>query len=184
MYRRIIDFMDTERLIFLDESGSHIGMTRDYARAPKGKRAHGRAKRNRGNAATMIRAMGIDGLRTLMTIEGPTTADVFEVFVEQMLIPELKRDDVVVLDNVGAHKPDRIADKIRAAGAHVLFLPPYSPDLNPIEQCWSKLKGTLKSFGATTRRSLDDAIAQEMSLITPQDAAAWFQHCGYAGQPT
>ena len=184
MYRRILDLIDTERLVFLDESGSHIGMTRDYARAPRGKRAHGRAKRNRGNATTMIGAMGLDGLRTLITIEGPTTADVFEAFVEKMLIPELEKDDVVVLDNVGAHKPDRIGDKIRAAGAHVLFLPPYSPDLNPIEQCWSKLKGTLKSIGANTRLSLDDAIAQGMSLITPQDAAAGFQHCGYGGQPT
>ncbi|MGO9063103.1 MAG: transposase, partial [Myxococcaceae bacterium] len=119
-----------------------------------------------------------------MTIEGPTTADVFEAFVDHMLIPELKEGDVVVLDNVGAHKPERIAEKIRAAGAHVLFLPPYSPDLNPIEPCWGKLKGTLKSISATTRRALDDAIAHGMSLITPQDAAAWFHHCGYGGQPT
>lgn len=97
------------------------------------------------------------------------TADVFESFVDH---------------NVGAHKPDRIVEKIRGAGAHVIFLPPYSPDLNPIEPCWGKLKGTLKSIGATTRRTLDDAIAHGMSLITPQDAAAWFRHCGYGGQPT
>ncbi|MGO8969134.1 MAG: IS630 family transposase [Myxococcaceae bacterium] len=184
MYRRLISFIDPERLVFLDESGSHIGMTRDYARAPRGKRAHGRAKRNRGAATTMIGALALDGLRTMMTIEGPTTADVFEAFVDHMLIPELKEGDVVVLDNVGAHKPKRIAEKIRAAGAHVLFLPPYSPDLNPIEPCWGKLKGTLKSISATTRRALDDAIAHGMSLITPQDAAAWFHHCGYGGQPT
>ena len=132
----------------------------------------------------MIGALALDGLRTMMTIEGPTTADVFEAFVDHMLIPELKEGDVVVLDNVGAHKPERIAEKIRAAGAHVIFLPPYSPDLNPIEPCWGKLKGTLKSIGAITRRSLDDAIAHGMSLITPQDAAAWFRHCGYGGHPT
>jgi transposase len=158
-------------------------MVRDYARAPRGKRARGRALRNRGNATTMIGAMGMDGLRTLMAIEGPTTSEVFDAFVEHMLIPELNEDDVVVLDNVGAHKPGYIAAKIRAVGAHVLFLPPYSPELNPIEMCWSKMKGVLKTIGAVTRETLDFAIAEAMKQITSDDARAWFRHCGYAGQP-
>lgn len=158
-------------------------MTRKHAWAPRGLRAHAKAIRNRGNATTMIGALALDGIRALMTIEGGTTGDVFEAFVEHMLIPELKRGDIVVLDNVGAHKPARILARIEAAGACVLFLPPYSPDLNPIEMLWSKLKALLRATGASTREALDDAIAAAMTKITLDDALGWFTHAGYVDQP-
>jgi transposase len=154
-------------------------MTRDYGRAPRGQRVHGSVPRNRGEVTTMIGALDVHGMRAMMTVEGGTDADVFEAFVEQVLIPKLRPGDIVVLDNVGAHKPTRIRLLIEAAGARLLFLPPYSPDLNPIELSWSKLKGVLKDFGARTRDALDLAIRRGMDLIGADDARAWFTHCGY-----
>jgi len=130
----------------------------------------------------MIGALGIQGIRVLMTVEGGTDADVFEAFVEQFLVRKLKPGDVVVLDNVGAHKPTRIRALVESAGARLLFLPPYSPDLNPIELGWSKLKGILKDFGARTRDALDAAIRRGVDLIGADDASAWFTHCGYGAR--
>jgi transposase len=127
--------------------------------------------------------MGLDGVRAMMTVEGATDAEVFEAFATHLLVPKLKPGNIVVLDNVGAHKPESAIARIRAAGARVLFLPPYSPDLNPIEMCWSKLKGLLKKFEALTVASLDAAIAWAAELVTPDDARGWFAHCGYAVQP-
>jgi transposase len=127
----------------------------------------------------MLGAIAHDGVRALMTIEGATTAAVFEAFVESMLVPRLNPGDIVVMDNVGAHKPAYILERIRAAGAHVLFLPPYSPDLNPIELFWNKFKVLLKSMAPRTRQELDRAIARAMELTTLEDIAGWFQHCGY-----
>lgn len=127
----------------------------------------------------MIGALGIKGIRALMTVEGGTDGDVFEAFVEQFLLRKLHPGDIVVLDNVGAHKPARIRALVEAAGARLLFLPPYSPDLNPIELGWSKLKGILKDFGARTHDALDAAIRRGIDLIGADDARAWFTHCGY-----
>jgi len=171
--------LDPRRLVFLDEAGSHIAMTRDYGRAPRGERVHGCVPRNRGEVTTMIGALDVRGMRAMMTVEGGTDADVFEAFVEQVLVGKLHPGDIVVLDNVGAHKPDRIRHLVEAAGARLLFLPPYSPDLNPIELGWSKLKGVLKDFGARTRDALDVAIRRGMDLIGADDARACFTHCGY-----
>jgi len=158
-------------------------MTREYARGPRGERVQGYVPRNRGTVTTMIGAMGLDGVRAMMTVEGATDAEVFEAFVTHLLVPKLKPGDIVVLDNVGAHKPESALARIRAAGARVLFLPPYSPDLNPIEYCWSKVKAFLKKFEALTLATLDAAIARATELITSKDARGWFAHCGYSVQP-
>lgn len=182
-YRLLLSAIDPERLVFLDESGSNIAMTRDWARAPVGERATGAVPRNRGTVTTILGAIAMDGLRAMMTIEGGTTAEVFDAFVQHCLVPTLKPGDVVILDNVGAHKPQYIQDRIFDAGAFVVFLPPYSPDLNPIENYWSKLKGLLKSLGARTRAALDAAITKAIDLIPAADAQAWFRHCGYGSQP-
>ena len=157
-------------------------MTRGYARAPRGQRAHGAVPRNAGTVTTMIGALDVNGVRAMMTVEGATDGEVFETFIERMLLRKLKPGDIVVLDNVGAHKTAEVRRLIRAAGARVLFLPPYSPDLNPIELCWSKLKALLREFGARTRDALDDAIRRAMDLIDRHDASAWFAHCGYSSQ--
>lgn len=157
-------------------------MTREYARAPRGERVHGAVPRNAGTVTTMIGALDLNGVRAMMTVEGATDGEVFETFLERVLLRRLKPGDIVVLDNVGAHKTADVRRLIRAAGARVLFLPPYSPDLNPIELCWSKLKALLREFGARTRQALDEAIRRAMDLIDAGDAAAWFAHCGYSGQ--
>ncbi len=128
----------------------------------------------------MLGALDANGVRALMTVEGGTDADVFEAFLEQVLVRKLRPGDIVVLDNVGAHKPHRMRQLVEAAGARLLFLPPYSPDLNPIELCWSKLKAALKDFGARTRDALDQAIKRAMDLVGADDAEAWFRHCGTA----
>lgn len=130
----------------------------------------------------MLGAIALDGWRGLMTIEGATSAAVFEAFVEHILAPNLKPGDIVVWDNLGAHKTERARLLVERAGASVVFLPPYSPDLNPIEHCWSKLKHVLRKLGARTRAALDHAIALAMDAITPADAAAWIRHCGYSAQ--
>jgi transposase len=171
--------LDPNRLVFIDEAGSHIGMTRDYARAPRGERAHGDVPRNRGDVTTMVGALDVRGVRAMMTVGGATDAEVFEAFLERVLLRRLRPGDIVVLDNVGAHRPEHIRRLVEARGASMLFLPPYSPDLNPIELCWSKLKAVLKDFAPRSRSALDDAIRRAMDLIGADDAEAWFKHCGY-----
>lgn len=171
--------LDPQRLVFIDEAGSHIAMTRDYARAPRGVRAVGSVPRNAGTVTTMIGALDVTGVRAMMTIEGATDGEVFETFLERVLLRKLRPGDIVVLDNVGAHRIPSVRRLIEEVGASVLYLPPYSPDLNPIELCWSKLKGILKEFGARTHDALDAAIRRAMDLIGRTDAAGWFKHCGY-----
>ncbi len=180
--RRFVEIakkLDPRRLVFIDEAGSHIAMTRDYARAPRGERAHGSVPRNAGTVTTMIGALDLNGVRALMTIEGATDGEVFETFLVRVLARKLRPGDIVVLDNVGAHRTPNVRSIIEAAGARVLYLPPYSPDFNPIEFCWSKLKALLKEFGARTQQALDWAIRRAMDLIGADDAEAWFGHCGY-----
>jgi len=167
-------------MFFLDEAGSHVAMTPDYAWAPRGQRVNDAVPRNRGTVTTMIGALTVVGLVALMTVEGATDAEVFDAYVEHVLVPQLKPGDIVVVDNLGAHKSVAIRDRIEAAGARLLFLPPYSPDFNPIEECWSKLKTLLKKVGARTREELDQAIAYCMTRITPSDALGWIRHAGYA----
>ena len=180
--RRFIEIarsLDPRRLVFIDEAGSHIAMTRDYARAPRGERAHGSVPRNAGTVTTMVGALDVTGVRAMMTIEGATDGEVFETFLVRVLARRLRPGDIVVLDNVGAHRTPNVRRIIEAAGARVLYLPPYSPDLNPIELCWSKPKALLKEFGARTQEALDRAIRRAMDLIGADDAEAWFGHCGY-----
>jgi transposase len=167
------------RLVFLDETGSHIAMTRTHARAPVGERAVGRVPRNRGAVTTIIGAIAVRGLTALMTVEGGTSGAVFLRFVHEHLGPSLRAGDVVVMDNLGAHHATGVRQAIEARGASVLYMPPYSPDLNPIELCWSKFNGVLRTFGARTRLELRQTVASAAELITRRDARGWFRHCGY-----
>lgn len=169
----------TGRCIFLDEAGSNIAMTREFARSPEGERAHDVVPRNRGTVTTMLGALTADGISALMTIEGGTSAEVFQAFVEQMLVPIIEPGDTVFLDNLAAHKGADALKAIQDAGAAVIFLPPYSPEFNPIEMAWAKLKRLLRDAKARTRDALDLAIAQAIDLITSEDARGWIRHCGY-----
>ena len=154
-------------------------MTRLYGRAPRGERAIGSRPINYGSNLTLIGALSINGPEALMSIDGAIDGEVFRTYTEQVLCPTLKSGDLVVMDNLGAHKESGIREAIEARGARLIYLPPYSPDLSPIEQCWSKLKTALRGIGARTRRKLERAIRQSVALITQCDALAWFAHCGY-----
>ena len=136
--------------------------------------------RNRGKNPTLIASISLHGMGEAMCVEGATDALAFEVYVEHFLAPRLRQGRVVVLDDLGAHKPQRIREPIEARGAEVLFLPSYSPDSNPIEEAFSKIKGIVRKLGARTHEALTEAIADALFwAITPQDAAGWFDHYGY-----
>ena len=171
---------DARRLVFVDESGFNTSMTRPRARAPRGKRAYGKVPRNRGKNITLIAAITLEGaMGESMTVEGATDALAFEVYVEHFLAPSLCEGQVVVLDRLGAHRPRRVRELIEARGADLLFLPSYSPDLNPIEEAFSKIKMLVRKEGARVREVLVEAIGRALRAVTPGDAAGWFAHAGY-----
>ncbi len=166
--------------MFVDESGTHISMDRLRSRAPKGDRAYGQVPKNRGKNLTLIASMNLYGMGESMVVEGATDAKAFEVYVEHFLAPSLTEGQVVVMDNLGAHRPKRrIRELIEQRGAQLVFLPSYSPDLNPIEQAYSKIKNILRQLGARTHEALLQAMGETLSKVTPADAAGWFDHCGY-----
>lgn len=171
--------VDGGRLVFLDEAGSHISMTREHAWAPVGERVTGHVPRNRGKVLTILGALTLDGLEAMMTVEGGTSGAVFLTFVREHLAPILRPGDLVVMDNLGAHHATGVRQAIEAAGAGVLYMPPYSPDLNPIELCWSKLKSVLRRIGARTVKTLRQAVTLATQTITQRDTEGWFIHCGY-----
>ncbi|MCA1837905.1 MAG: IS630 family transposase [Actinobacteria bacterium] len=172
--------LDARRLVFVDEMGSNIALAPLYAYAPKGERAYCEVPRNRGKNTTLLASMTFDeGMGECMVIEGSTTGAVFEGYVEHFLAPTLREGRIVILDNLKAHKGERFRELVDARGCEVVFLPPYSPDLNPIEEAFSKVKGILREVGARTREALLEAISEAISRVTAQDAKGFFGHCGY-----
>jgi transposase len=178
-WREQLKQLDGEQLIVIDECGSNIGLNPLYARSPKGKRAYGSAPRNRGKNTTLIAALSWSGMGESMIIEGAANAAAFEQYVEEILAPRLRTGQIVIMDNVAAHKGKRVLDLIEARGCQLLFLPGYSPDFSPIEETFSKVKTHLRRAGARTREALQDAICQALLTVTAQDAQGWFRHCGY-----
>lgn len=170
--------MSAEALVFVDEMGSHIAMTPSHARSPRGTRAVGVARRNRGSNLTTIAALGVEGVMTSFAFEGATDSVSFEVFVREVLVPELRAGQVVVWDNLGAHHRSAVEALVRAAGCEVWFLPPYSPDLNPIEECFSKLKAWLRRAGARSVEALLEAIGVGFARVSGSDVRGWFRHAG------
>jgi transposase len=154
-------------------------MTRRYGRAKRGRRVVGQVPRNPGPNVTLIAALDQAGLLGELTLTGALDGDAFEVYVTRILVPRLWPGDLVIWDNLSAHKRKWARLWVEAAGAEVLFLPPYSPDFNPIEHAFSKLKGCLRRAEARTRAELDQAISAGLATLTSQDARAWFAHCGY-----
>jgi len=172
--------VDPNLFVWVDECGTHTSMTRLYARAPKGERAYGSVPRNRGKNTTLIASMTLEGaIGQAMAVEGSTKAFVFEAYVEHFLAPTLQEGQIVVMDNLGAHKTDRVRELIEARRCELLFLPAYSPELNPIEEAFSKVKAHLRKAAARTREALVEALGEGLLSITPRDAAGWFAHCGY-----
>jgi transposase len=168
-----------ERLVFLDESGAKTNLTRLWGRVVGGQRLHAHAPGGRWSTTTMLAALRISGPTAPMVVNGPVDTDVFRAYVRQVLIPVLRPGDIVVLDNLSSHKAPDIQQGIQQAHAQVWYLPPYSPDLNPIEQMWSKVKNALRTAAARTEESLYDAIAQALHSVNRQDAKGWLHHCGY-----
>ena len=168
------------RFIFVDESAVNTAMTRRYGRAPRGERAVDSAPRNYGTHTSVIGAIGLRGLVATLTVEGAVDTEVFNAYAERVLGPRLRKGDVVVLDNLTAHRASRIEKVAEARGARVLWLPPYSPDYSPIEQCWSKIKAYLRGAKARTREALEEALTAALGLVTKADIRGWFKHCGYS----
>ncbi len=176
-------FFEARRLVFVDESGFNTSMTRLYARAPRGRRAYGKVPRNRGKNTTLIAAITLEGgMGESVAIEGATDSEAFEAYVERFLAPSLEEGQVVVLDGLGAHRTDRVRELIEGRGADLVFLPSYSPDLNPIEEAFGKIKQLVRKAGARTREALVEAIARALDAVTSEDAAGWFAHAGYDPQ--
>lgn len=171
--------LDPSKLVFVDESGFHLAMTPSYARAPKGQRAYGQVPRNRGENTSLLAALSLNGLQALMTLQGSVDGIAFETYVEQMLLPTLTPGQVVVLDNHRIHKGDNVAGLLASRDCSRLFLPPYSPDLSPIEEALSKIKTFVKKCQARARDALDQALAAALKTITLQDILGWFGHAGY-----
>lgn len=154
-------------------------MTRRYGRASHGERVREGAPAGHWRTLTLLGAITLDGLLATMTIESPTDGEVFLAYVEQVLCPRLYPGQIVVMDNLSAHKNPQVRNLIEQTGARLLYLPPYSPDFNPIEQCWAKIKECLRAAKARLLDALDQAIAAAISTITSQNSVAWFRHCGY-----
>jgi transposase len=157
-------------------------MTRLYGRAPQGERVIGAVPQNYGAHVTMLAALGSQGVEAVMPSDGATDAEVCRVYVEQVLRPTRRPGDLGIMDHLRAHKAAGIREAIEQMGARLQYLPPYSPDLSPIERCGSKLKTALRTAQARTREALEHAIAQALATITVADAHSWFHHCGYALQ--
>ena len=174
--------LDPAQIVSVDESGSNPAMCLRYGRAPRGQRAEAKVPRNRGANTTILAALTPAGLLAPMVVEGGTTIEVFLTFLEHCLCPALRPGQVVLLDNLRVHKNRAVTERIEATGARVLFLPRYSPDFQPIEGVFSKLKAFLRRAATRTQEALEAAIAAGLATITDRDACGWFTHCGYPAQ--
>lgn len=180
-----IQFVDTlgkfvKRLKFLDESGTHLGLTRLYGRAAPGQRVVEATPGYSGPHYTLVATLGWQEVTAPWIFEGSMNSVAFEAYVRSQLLPTLHRGDILLMDNLSAHTGETIRQLIEAKGARLEFLPPYSPDFNPIELCWSKVKTALRATKARTLDALVEAIAQALRSISFTDIQNWFAHCGYA----
>ena len=171
--------VEHERLKFIDESGGTTTLTRRFGRAAPGERVGEAVPKNYGSSTSVVSVIGVGGVETAMVIEGAVDPLVFEAFCEQSLRPCLRAGDVLVLDNLGAHRASRLEEIVHDCNARVIWLPPYSPDFSPIEPMWGKLKTYLRKVKARTTADLERAVAEGLQLITSSDCRAWFTHCGY-----
>ena len=165
--------------MFLDETGATTKMARRHGRAPRGERLRASVPHGHWKTTTFIGGLRLSGMTAPMVLDGPMTAAWFLAYVEQILVPTLAPGDIVILDNLAAHKSAAARDAIEATGATMLFLPPYSPDLNPIENAFSKLKALLRKAAARTLEQLWNAIAQAIDAFTPTECANYFAAAGY-----
>ena len=171
--------LDSKRLMFVDEMGTHTSLAPSYAYAPRGERAFFKVPRNRGKNITLLASIGCEGMGPSMAFEGSTTKEVFEAYVEHFLTPTLKAGQMVIMDNLAAHKGEKVRKLIEGSRCELLYLPPYSPDLNPIEEAFSKVKGFLRKAGARSREALVETMGAALAAVGASDARSFFEHCGY-----
>lgn len=175
----MISGVPVKDLIFVDESGVNLGLTRSHARSPKGERARGKLSSKKGKNVSIIGAIGLNRVITQLSLSGSTDGVAFEAFIAQKLVPNLWQGACVVLDNYSIHKGEEVKALIQAVGARLVYLPPYSPDFSPIENCWSKLKNILRSLRPRNYSDLLIAIEKAFSQVSWQDLHNWFTHCCY-----
>jgi transposase len=178
-FREYVRTIVSERFVFVDESSTNISLAPIYARAPRGARAYGKAPKNWGNNVSLICAIDSAGVKTSMSVEGAVDSKVFESYIEHFLTPTLERGQIVVMDNLSVHKSKRVERLIEETGATLLFLPPYSPDMNPIEEAFSKVKGILRKVQARTQEALVEATGRALTALTPEDIRGFYTDCGY-----
>jgi transposase len=172
--------VDAERLVFVDEMGTNVSLSPLYAWSRKGQRAFGSVPRNWGKNVTLLASITREGLGPCLAVEGATTREVFETYLERVLAPTLGPRQTVVMDNLSAHKGGRVKEIIEGKGCELVYLPPYSPDFNPIEQAFSKVKGLLRRAEARTREALIEAMGLALEAVSARDARGFFEHCGYS----
>lgn len=184
IWAQCVPGVDLDKLVFLDESGVNTAMFRRYGRCPRGERLVDAAPAAHWQSNTLLAAVRLDGVVAPMVLDGPVNGESFAGYIERSLVPELAPGDIVVMDNLPAHKGQRVAAAIEGAGCRLVYLPPYSPDFNPIEPMWSKVKSVVRKAAARTFDGLVDAVKAALQSITPADCEGYFEHCGYDATPT
>jgi transposase len=175
----VAEKIDPDRWVFVDECGTHTSLASLYGYAPRGERLRLSVPRKRGKNTTLLSSMSSEGMGPSLAVEGATTASVFEAYVEKVLAPSLHKGQIVVMDNLGAHRPKRVRELIEERGAELLYLPAYSPDYNPIEEAFAKIKNLLRKAAARTKEALVEVIGAALCAISAQDARGFFEHAGY-----
>jgi transposase len=176
----VISSIEPKRFVFVEECSSNTSLAPLYGWSRKGERAHQKAPRNWGKNITLISSIGKErGMGASLVVEGSTNGAVFETYLEEVVLPMLKRDQVVMMDNLSAHKGERVRQLIEGEGCQLIYLPPYSPDYNPIEQAFSKIKSYLRAACARSQDTLIEVIGQALSTISASDVEGFFEHCGY-----
>ncbi len=171
------------RLVFIDETGLYLNMTRIYARSQRGERAYCSIPSKKHKIANLIGAMTLEGVIASFCIDETVTGEVFAAFLEEILCPVLKVGQIVLMDNSTAHIVKRVRELIESRGATLIYLPPYSPEFNPIEHCWSKAKSHLRALETWDKKKLNTSVKKALETVNTNDAQAWFKHCGYTNQP-
>lgn len=178
-WRERLTGVDPRRLVFVDESSTNVALTTRYARAPRGDRARGKAPRNWGKNVTLIASISVEGIGPSLSIEGPSDGESFGLYLRELLCPALERGQIVVMDNLSVHRGAWVRELIEERGASVVLLPPYSPDFNPIEEAFSKIKHSLRKAKARTLDALFEATHRALAAVSEEDARGFFAHCGY-----
>jgi transposase len=182
-FRERLSGVDPERLLFVDESSTNIALTPRYGRAPKGERARGSAPRNWGKNVTLISSIGLEGMGPSMSIEGPSDTDSFGIYMREILVPSLKSGRIVLMDNLSVHKGKWVRDLIEQKGCQLWLLPAHSPDFDPIEEAFSKVKALLRRAKARVLEALFEATEEALLAVSAEDARGYFGNCGYTTLP-